>query len=159
MIQVSRSHVKLAGASSYRAPSESNRFANTASSLGSLDISRFDHEKYADPALDRTVDTNVSMPDKDEDPISRANRYEMDAANNISEFEAFGGDAEPATPPPRSRQVELHGPPRSAGAHSTGSASPFNQLADDHSLALSESHETFADLDGSSPSLDPYSHK
>lgn len=115
-----------------------------------------------DDNLDHTIDTNISMPE--EDARTRANRYESDAADQITEFDLNQEDANlGATPPPKFGRPEIRVPRSSYGGtpgqSTPGSVgSPFNQMTDDNSLALSESHEdpaeTFEDLDGSSRSIE-----
>ena len=146
---VSRHHARLGGHSS-------DRMAVTGSSIGSLDVSHVPSH-HAD--LERTVDTDVSLP-INVSAKERAQQYEDEASNQIS---AFGDDDMndinvPKTPSPSKIIRAVGSAPHSAGNQSTGSGSPFFHMGDEThdggSLALSESHDTFADLDASSRSLD-----
>lgn len=144
---VSRRHARLGGHSS------DGHFCATGSSIGTLDTSNIPTGNFD---LNRTIDTNVSMP-FEMTPQERALQYEAKASEEVSAFygEELNEINTPATPSP-SRNA--NGAPRSTGNHSTGSGSPFLHMGDETndggSLALSESHDTFADLDGSSRSID-----
>jgi hypothetical protein len=130
-----------------------NDYSKTASSVDSLEVSRI---QRGTAEFDRTVDTNISMPLDHETPSIRADRYEEAAADKVNSFDEYDDDDKlgPVTPSPAKPGAAS----RSFGNQSTGSGSPFYHMGDDTndagSLALSESHETFADLDASSKSID-----
>lgn len=159
---VSRRHVKLGSGGA-----GNKGLQSTLSSLDSLDVSNLGAITKND--FNNTIDTNISMPS--EDHVTRANRYEKLASDQVEKLYDLHGDDDdeeeededrldelPSSPSPRKPS---HGVPGSAGNVSTGSMSPFNQLNDDAgSLGLSDSHDTFADLDSSTRSIDvPSMHK
>jgi hypothetical protein len=154
---VSRRHVKLGSSGGGNKTAQS-----TVSSLDSLDIGNLGNVRKAD--FNSTIDTNISMPE--EDHVARADRYEKLASDQVDKLyhlQTEGDDEDedddgdqldplPASPSPRKPSGFI---PGSAGNVSTGSMSPFNQLNDDAcSLGLSDSHDTFADLDSSTRSID-----
>jgi hypothetical protein len=182
---VSRHHARLGGSGGHSGDRDRDRdhmmAGGTASSMGSMDLSHTPGYGQGQGQgqgvdLERTVDTDISMP-LDESPRARAQQYEDDAAGDrIAAFDDEGeeeGEGEgrhddmrdirvPVTPSPsRVRGAGGAGAgPLSAGNMSTGSGSPFFHMGDETndggSLALSESHDTFADLDGSSKSIIDY---
>jgi hypothetical protein len=120
------------------------RSFGTTKTFSETEDSLFDPKTHQAFDLERTVDTDLSLPGQSNSDLfqtaeirNQADRYERGARNNVL-----------GTPPASSRSDRQ-------GLSTAGTASPFDNMItefDDTSLALSESNDDAFDLDSSSKS-------